>query len=65
MTADQLLVEVARYRRALKMIWGCKISCSENINEALWLRELAHEALMGIDPTTGNPWKAEADEVST
>lgn len=47
--------DVEFYRSALQFIHDVRIECSENVNREEWLRELAREALNGIDPRTGKP----------
>lgn len=47
--------DVEFYRSALEFIRDVRIECTENVNREAWLRELAREALDGIDPKTGKP----------
>lgn len=48
--------EIERLRATLHMIETAQVSVNGlPVNEAMWLREFAREALSGIDPTTGRP----------
>lgn len=47
---ERLRVEVAFYRQSLLMIHGVRVDGSST---EVWLRELAREALNGVDPRTG------------
>lgn len=61
MADDTVMAE--RYRKALVMIESLRLNIGGievgDDRMSAWMRELAREALNGIDPNTGNPYDEE------